>query len=88
MSEPPALDLEAEEAYRTAWAQWRVSIGSRRIALEKVMDALQPSIAPGPKHPRWEFFAASLPGYNDWWCTTATRVCDALTSYTPRKRRS
>ena len=58
----------ARETYRRAWHDWCLTVDpGRRRALEQLMDSLQPDIAKGPHDPAWREFAASLPGFLDFW---------------------
>lgn len=62
-------EVEARAAYRAAWTRYQVP-GLRpdeRADLQQRMDSLQPRIAVGPRDPRWVEFAASLPGFLDFW---------------------
>lgn len=68
-------NYRAEERYRTLWNLFRYELGSEeRAELEYEMDTLQPSIADSPDDPKWIEFAASLPGYNDYWNTLVDRI--------------
>jgi hypothetical protein len=59
---------EARTAYRAAWLAWRESTDEQeRRRLEILMDGCQPDIATGPADPRWKEFAASLPGFLEFW---------------------
>jgi hypothetical protein len=59
---------KARQVYREAWERWCASNDQEEMArLEKVMDGCQNFIANGPDDPQWREFAASLPGYLEWW---------------------
>lgn len=64
---------EARELYAICWRQWLlVGLDSRyqeirAAVLETVMDQVQPSIAEGPKDPRWKEFQDTLPGFREVW---------------------
>lgn len=58
---------EAKRAYREAWSSYCLtSDPEKRQELERVMDSLQPKIAPGPNE-AWKTFAKSLPGFVEFW---------------------
>lgn len=58
---------QAKQAYRAAWAAWQATTDPEaRRQLELRMDALQPFITEKPG-PEWKEFAASLPGYLEYW---------------------
>lgn len=63
---------DARRTYREAWERWRSTDDEEEMRrLEKIMDGCQSSIAHGPSDPRWKEFAASLPGYLEFWASFA-----------------
>jgi len=76
---------DAQFAYRAAWAAFVLTVDQRkRMPLMRLMDDVQPdcvdSRGPGPE---WEAFAASLPGFVEYW---KTPVRSAFTGDFPRTR--
>lgn len=64
----PMTREEAMVAYRNLWIAWKqTNSATHRRQYEKGMDALQPQIAVGPWDPVWKEFAASLPGFLEFW---------------------
>lgn len=59
---------QARAQYRTAWTAYLLTREPLAIeGLERLMDEAQPFIARCPNDPAWKEFAASLPGYKDFW---------------------
>ena len=64
----PKHNVEAEEKYRAAWTQYCLSSNQRtKLAMESLMDEIQPQIARGPMDPRWKEFIDTLPGFQEFW---------------------
>lgn len=59
---------EAKAAYKAVWTQYCLATNLEdKLALEKVMDGLQPDIAFGPADPTWQEFIKTLPGFTEFW---------------------
>lgn len=68
---------EAKEVYRQAWTAWCLTQDPvRKQELEEQMDAVQSTIAYGPG-PEWDEFAASLPGFLEFWGRWYLRIKSA-----------
>ena len=64
----------AKETYRQAWASYCLETSpENRLALERLMDGLQPRICRGPG-PEWTAFAETLPGFLEFWNDWGTRM--------------
>lgn len=62
------LSEKAKVVYRKLWMEFRECLeDDRRKQLQKAMDKLQPFIANRASDKVWRDFAASLPGYLDFW---------------------
>jgi hypothetical protein len=73
-------ELEARDIYLQAWLFHRLGnpSSSERQLLEWKMDWVQPYIALGPFDPRWKEFAASLPGFLEFWANARNMLLEEL----------
>lgn len=66
----------AQEMYRAAWLRWCETDDLKtKKQMQKAMDAVQPwCSAAGRPDDEWKRFAATLPGYNEYWDTTVAAL--------------
>jgi hypothetical protein len=78
-------ESEARAIYREAWLFHRRLedlTGIEAKILEWKMDWVQPYIASGPFDPKWMNFAASLPGYLEFWDNVPSAILAKLLGQT------